>query len=695
MKKIAFLITTIVASSAMAQLPKWTVTDKELTQQCNDGIAKMKKDVDAIATSKSEPSFENTVVALDAALASYDMNAGVITFLEDVGTKPELRAAAGECKGNFAKAAIDVFSRDDLFIRFQTVRNSTKGRKLQGEDAKLLNDFYSSFIESGVSVADKAQRAKIQDLGKQIADLQIEFMKNLREDKRFVQLDKSEMAGLPGEWVAHLEKAKNGKYIVTTQYPDYNPFMQNAKSENARKRLYEQFNIRGGKRNLELFQKTLQLRDELAQALGFANHADKIFALQGRMATSTKQVYGFLGDLAEKLVPYRDRDLNDMRKLKCKETRCKDWDKITINPWDVGYYINQMEKSVGVDKEKIREYFPMETVTRGMFDIYQTIFNVNFEKQQNIDVWDPSVEVYAVRDKVSHELLGTFYLDLYPRDGKYGHAAMIGLIKPRYLGNGQYQKPVAAMMCNFTKSTADAPSLLQHDEVETYFHEFGHIMDGMLSRTKYYNHGGETTVPTVYSTRSGAPRDFVEAPSQMLENWVWNPTSLALLSGHYKTGEKLPKDMLDKMIKLKNVANGYVNTRQLFLATIDLDYHTAKQPVDANKMWNDKTREMNKIVPLESVYPIASFGHLMNGYDVGYYGYMWSKVYAEDMFSLFDKNGIMDARTGMRYRKMVYEPSGSQSTFTSVKNFLGREPNQDAFLKSIGIEVVSESKAAK
>lgn len=237
------------------------------------------------------------------------------------------------------------------------------------------------------------------------------------------------------------------------------------------------------------------------------------------------------------------------------------------------------------------------------------------------------------------------------------------------------------MVCNFPKPTAESPSLMHHNEVETFFHEFGHVMDSIVSHTKYYSHGGTS----IYNDRgTGTPRDFVEAPSQMLENWVWNPESLAMLSGHYKTGEKLPKDMLDKLLAIKNVANGYVNMRQLFMATMDLDYHT-NPPVSSTISWNEKMKQMLKIEPLDTVYPQASFGHIMSGYDVGYYGYMWSLVYAEDMFSVFDKEGVLNPRTGMSYRKKILEPSGSQSVSISIKNFLGREPNQDAFLKSLGI----------
>ena len=668
---------------SLAQLPDFKLDDKAVTKTCADAIAKAGKDIDIVAKNQNPPTFDNTVVALENAFSEFDKVVEIPIFLKSVAVDGPTREAGSDCEIKSKKFSIDSLSRSDLFARFQGVRNSDMGKKLTGEDKKLLDDYYTAFLQKGLGVTSETKRKDILDLSKQISELEVEFSDNINNDKRFIQIDKSELAGLPENWSSSLKMAKNGKYIVTTDYPDYFPFMKNAKSENARQRLYEQFSMRGGKKNVEILEKTLKLRNDLAIAMGFNNYADKMFTLNNQMATSTAQVRKFLGELTTDLEPYLDRDLKQMRRLKCKETRCPDWDSVLINPWDVPYYINQMQKMAGdVDPEKIKEYFPLQTVKEGMFQIYQTLLSLNFEKITNPNVWDPSVETYQVRDKASNDVLGYFLLDLFPREGKYKHAAMWGLIKPKYLGGPNYQKPVAAMVCNFPKPTIDNPSLMHHDEVETVFHEFGHVMDAMVSRTKYYSHGGSS----IYNDRgTGTPRDFVEAPSQMLENWVWKPESLEILSGHYKTKEKLPKDLLDKMIAVKNVANGFSNMRQLFLASIDLDFHT-DPPSNSTTVWNNKMWSMLKIEPLEGVYPQASFGHIMDGYDVGYYGYMWSKVYAEDMFSVFDKEGILNPRTGMSYRKKILEPSGSQSVFISIKNFLGRDSNRDAFLKSLGIE---------
>lgn len=683
MKKSAFILSILFSASAFAQLPAISTTDAELTKTCNDAIATALSQLDAIAANKSEPNFDNTVAAVDNVVADLDIKTAMPMFLFYVSPSPAIRAASTECRNNIKKFSYDAFGKENLFIRFQTFKNSNKGRKLTGEDKKLLDDFYATFLISGLGVADKEQRKKVGEISKQIGDLETEYLNNIQNGRKFIQVDKSELVGMADTWIAGLTKASNGKYVITTAYPDYIPFMENAKSENARKRIYEQFNTIGGKRNVEVLEKLISLRAELAKVLGFSTHADKVFALGGRMATSTGQVKTFIDDLLSKLKPGLDSDLLEMRKLKCKDIKCKDWDKVTLNAWDVPYYINKMRAKVGdIDEQKVREYFPMSTVTSGMFQIYQQLLSIDIEKLNNIPTWDSSVEVYAVRDRASHEVLGNFYLDMYPREGKYNHAAVQGIIKSKYLGGGKYLKPVAAMVCNFSKPAGDLPSMLTHDEVETYFHEFGHIIDDMLSRSKYYSQGSGDSI---YSPRMvGRSIDFAEAPSQMLENWVWKSESLAMLSGHYKTNEKLPADMLGKMLKLKNVASGYMASRQLFQATMDLDFHTTNQ-MDTTKAWGEKMQVITGVKMPTGVHPASNWGHMADLYDVGYYGYMWSRVFAEDMFSIFEKNGIMNSRTGMSYRKQVLEPASSLPASDAVKNFLGREPNQDAFIKSLGL----------
>ena len=663
---------------------------RDIIQKCENSIKKTQAKVQKIAENQYEPSFKNTILALESTLADFDFEVVNSAILRDVSPNQLVRKSSEECSLKAKNYSVEVYSDQNLFERFKKFKSSKQAARLKGEDSKLLEDHYSMFLLSGLEVEDIAKRKRIKELIQEISQLEIEFRRNVTDGVRLIQLSRSELAGMSEEWISKLKKTKTEKYLVTTRSPDYVPFMKNAKSSNARKRLSHQYHTRGGRRNIEIFEKTLRLRHELANLMGFKSHAERVLVQDGRMAESPGEIRTFLNNLIIDIEPYLEQDLNEMKKLKCKENRCANWRSIVLENWDWRYYLNQLKKkSADINPNLIKEYFPLEKVTSGMFQIYETIFSIRIEELKDQKAWHPSVQAYQVVDLGSKEVLGKFYLDLFPREGKYGHAAVWPLVKSRYLGGGKYQKPVAAMVANFPTPTADTPSLLTHGprgDVRTYFHEFGHIMDCVLARTKYAIHGGSTTYA---ESRSGTPRDFVEAPSQMLENWVWDSSTLPMLSGHYKTGKKLPQSTVAKIISLKNVGNGYLNMRQLFYSSIDLNYHVSP-PSDSTASWHNLWTQLLKHKLPATVYPNASMNHFMGGYDVGYYGYMWSKVFAQDMFTVFEESGSMNPRVGMMYRKQIIEPRGGRSVMTSVKSFLRRDPNQKAFLRSLGIESVAK-----
>ena len=319
----------------------------------------------------------------------------------------------------------------------------------------------------------------------------------------------------------------------------------------------------------------------------------------------------------------------------------------------------------------------MELVTEGMLAVYQKLLGLTFREIPKAATWHPDVKLYEVSDAASGESIAHFYMDLFPREGKYKHAAAFTLIQGRRLPDGTYQKPVSAMVANFNKPTKDKPSLIkhgEHEEVETYFHEFGHIMHQTLTKAKYGRFSGSNTA-----------RDFVEAPSQMLENWVWDPAVLDSLSGHYKDrNKKLPKELLEKMIAAKNMNVGLKSLRQMLFASVDQSYHTQGDIEDTTAVYRALQNKIARIPMSPGVHPEASFGHLM-GYDSGYYGYMWSLVFAEDMFSRFKQEGVLNPAIGRRYRELILESGSARDEAQLLREFLGREPNEDAFLKSIGL----------
>jgi len=347
-----------------------------------------------------------------------------------------------------------------------------------------------------------------------------------------------------------------------------------------------------------------------------------------------------------------------------------------INKEDFWYYITAIqEKEFSVDQEQLKEYFPIDVVTKGLMDIYQRLLGLTFTKVEGVPVWHPDVELYKVEDTASKETIGYFFLDLFPREGKYGHAAM-WQIQPGSLDpEGNRAKAVAGMACNFPKPTSDRPSLLYHSQVKTYFHEFGHVMHGIASRTNLS-----------YFYGTNVEGDFVEAPSQMLENWVWEEESLRLMSSHYQTKEPIPKEVLEKLVASQKSFSGAKALRQMFFATYDHMLHTRGE-ADTVAIAKDLYKELLGIDRIEGGNIGATLGHLV-GYDGGYYGYMWSEVFSHDMFQTrFAAEGILNPATGKDYRDMILRPGASLDGGVMLRTFLGREPNQDAFLRSKGLEV--------
>lgn len=614
--------------------------------------------------------FANTPVALEALLWDLSDQTAADTFLKDVSVSSTVRQAARDCQELLEKFGVDIFTREDLFQAVQSYADRKEA--LAGEPKKLLDKEILDFKRNGLLLAPE-KRAEVKKIKQRIVELEQAFEKNLGEVKDFLLVSRQDLEGLPEDYIQRLERAGD-QYKVTLDYPDYFPFMENAKNPEARRRLEALFNNRAAKENLPILQEVLRLRQQAARLLGYKNHA--YYVLEERMAKDPQKVQDFISRLEKKLKVLAKKELAVLLDLKRQEEGGKS-DGL-LHAWDWRYYDNLLRKTrYQVDNEKTKEYFPLDTVTDGMLSVYQKLLGVRFRRIPGA-VWHPDVKLYEITDASGGPPIGYFYMDLFPREGKYKHAAAFDLIKGRLLPDGSYQKPVSAIVANFNKPTPERPSLLkhgEHEEVETFFHEFGHIMHQTLTKARYGRFSG-----------SSVARDFVEAPSQMLENWVWSPEVLALLSGHYADrSKKLPQDLLEKMIAAKNVDSGLVNLRQLFYASIDMRYHTAPEIKDTTRDYAELMRNISMIPMSPGTHPEASFGHLM-GYDAGYYGYMWSNVFAQDMFSRFEAEGILSPGIGRRYRESILEPGSSKDEMGLLRSFLGREPNEEAFLKSIGLK---------
>lgn len=616
-------------------------------------------------------SFSNTPAAVETALDDfYDATAGD-AFLKDVAVSSATRVAARDCQTLIDKYNLEVFNREDLYRAVKSYAD--KGGNLAAEDKKLLEKELLDFKRNGLMLPPD-RRAEVKRIKDRLVEISQSFAKNIDDVKDSLLVTREELSGLPDDYVNRLEKAGD-KYRVTVDYPDYFPFMENARDPGARRRLEFIFNNRAAKENVPLFAEAIRLRAEAAGRLGYPSHA--AYVLEDRMAKNPFAVEDFLSRLRSKLKPLGKAELKVLLELKKNEEGAKS--DGMIDAWDWRYYDNQLKKTrYQIDQEAIKEYFPMETVVSGMLKVYQQLFGVTFREIPDAAVWHPDVKLYEIRDASGGDAIAYFYMDLFPREGKYKHAASFNIVNGRLLPDGSYQKPIAAIVANFPKSTTNAPSLLKHgshQDVETIFHEFGHVMHMTLTKAHYERFSGANTA-----------WDFVEAPSQMLENWVWDPTVLASLSGSYKDpSKKLPEDLLQKMIAVRNVDTGLVQLRQAFLSEVDMSYHTEREIKDPTALYARMMREISLIPMNPGTNPEASFGHLFDGYDAGYYGYLWSKVYAQDMFSRFESEGLLNPAIGRQYRDEVLAPGGSKDEMDLVRRFLGREPNEQAFLRSIGV----------
>lgn len=629
----------------------------------------LEKDLaDLIAIPAEKRTFENTIMGYERAFDKYGDALGMSGFLSYVSTDKEFRDTAKDLQMQISQYMVDVSTRRDVY---KAIREYTDTKpQLDPVQAKLVKEMLIGFKNSGMELNDE-DLEKFKELNKQEAEKVINFSKNIQEYKDPTVVTKEQLKGLPEDYIEKLEKTEDGNYIVTLDYPDYVPFMLNADDEEMRKTLEYKYGRRGGQDNVTLLEETLTLRREIAHLLGYPTHAH--LKLENRMAKDPKNVTTFLKDLEKKLQPMAKKEDKQMIAYKNEKTGKK---FRTLYPWESGYWGNKYRKEfLDLDSEKIKEYFPSQVVIDGMLSLFGNLFGIVFEPV-NIPTWHPDVKAFQVKDKSSGAVVAYFYMDLYPREGKYKHAACFDLVNGEEKEDGTYQLPFVAIVANMNKPSETTPSLLKHSEVETLFHEFGHVLHNALTKSKYAAFSGANT-----------SWDFVEAPSQLLERWAWDPTVLKKISKHYKTGEPLPDDLIDRMIKAKNFGSGGAYLRQNFFAQYDMTLHTAPKTLDTTKTYFDLTKKIRRLPLTKNTIPQASFGHIMGGYDAGYYGYLWSEVIAEDFFSEFEKHGIFNPEIGLKYRREILEKGGTIDEEVMVENFLGRKVDNKPFLRAIGLEV--------
>ncbi|CAO3681225.1 unnamed protein product [Umbelopsis vinacea] len=586
--------------------------------------------------------------------------------------KKDIRDASVEAEKEYDAFGIEQGMRKDLYDAVQNVFKKTDLNALDPEDARLLTKTELDFRRNGLALEEK-KRNELKEIRTKLSELSIEFSKNQNEESSTVAFTKDELENMDDDFLSGLKKEEiDGveKYVLTMRYPDVLPVLKMCKNENTRRTHYIAYESRN-KENIAILEEAIKLRRRAAKLLGYPSHAS--FVLEVKMAKTVEAVRTFLDDLVKRLEPVGETELERLKNIKRKEkeTRGEEFDG-KINGWDTAYYLRVLlEEEYQVDQQVIKQYFPLNNTVSKMLEIYSKVLGIRFVKvpTDKAVVWHPDVQLYECWDDTDTlEFSGYMYLDLHPRENKYSHAACFPL-QPSYLKeNGERVPPSAAMIANFTKPTADKPSLLKHDEVVTLFHELGHVMHHICSRTKHTRFNG-----------TSVERDFVEAPSQMLENWCFDHESLKYLSSHYETGNAIPDEIIDRIVKAKNVNGAMFNLRQLFFGIYDMDIHTSDdENLDTTTLWHALRKKVSLIDSPEGTYGQAAFGHIMGGYDA-----VWSKVFSSDMFFTKFNNNTLSRDNGLAYRHKILARGGSRDGMDLLTDFLGREPSSDAFMKEL------------
>lgn len=644
----------------------WVSWDEKYIQSLPIKIIEKKRSIyNAIkAIQDKDRDFQNTVYAIES--SDYEIS-DLTSFLSvhlNASPVKSIREAAKDALDVIQEQLIEIEFDEDIYKAVKVV--AEKRENLDPVSQKLLDDLLLSYKRSGFELP-KDKRDELKENIKKLALLGTEFDKNINDYKDHILLSENELDGLSEGFVKGLNK-KDDKYVVTLEYPDFFPFIQNSKLPEKRKEIIDKSSRKGGEKNLDVLSQIMGIRRANAELLGYRNHAD--FKLEVKMAKDTKTVRNFISDLVTKLKDKQREELSELRKLKAELEGGDD-----INYYDISYISNEhLKRTHNIDQEKLREYFPLEHVMNETQEIYSELLGIRFEKENSFNLWHEDVKLYKVYDK-SGSFLSYIGLDLHPREGKFGHAAVFGIVSGRSENYEEtnYRAPFSSMIANFPKNTEHRPSLLSHDEVETYFHEFGHLMHGVLTTARYGSQSG-----------SSVAWDFVEAPSQMLEHWVWDKEMLRRLSSHYKSGEAIPSKMQEDLIGSKLHMMAMFIMRQLVFAKYDFDIHV-NEGVDLVSYYAELVEELLGYTPSPNQIFPAGFGHLV-GYDAGYYGYLWSKVYATDMFSRFKEKGLLDSVVGGEYRKWILEKGSSVEEMDLLKGFLNREPSNEPFLGEIGVK---------
>ncbi len=669
-------------ANAVLTVPDWEQTPEAVEASMKDAIAKANTALDQIgAQDLGEVTFKSTVVALDDLAYQAGIAANRATLIKETNTNPAMRSAGENAVKAFQDWAVGIDYREDVYKAIKAFADTHP--KVSGEDAKLLKETLRDYRRAGLDLPPD-QRKEVEQLRKELSKLGTDFDTNIVKASAPVIFTKADLDGLPESFFASpgIKTGDDAYTVMANVTWQFNTVEENAKSEATRKKLYVIRETLAKDTNVPVLNQMLALRNKIALRLGYKSWDD--FQTEVKMARTGANAKKYISDLVIGIQPKFDSEVAELQKLKAADTNDPN---AKIDVWDWRYYSNQRNKQkYDVDKEALRAYFPFQNVLDGMFNIYQSIFGLKFEKIAVPYKWIDDLQLYLATDSATGEPLGMFYLDMFPREGKFNHFAQFDVISGKLLPDGKYQRPTVALLCNFPPANADKPSLLTHSDVETLFHEFGHALHSIVTRAKYGRFAG-----------THVPGDFVEAPSQMLQNWVWDKKVLDTFAADYRDpSKKIPGQIINKMNDAKLANAGVFYRRQFAFASLDLtlhDQHAEDAPYDCVAISNPILEKV--FLPIDpSTTFVSYFGHL-NGYDAGYYGYAWADAIAADMATVFEKakDGYFDNQAGLRLRREIYEPGDSRDVNVSIEKFLGRKQSVQPFLKKIGIGPQDKKKA--
>ncbi len=643
-------------------------------------IEQAKQEVNAIIVNRARPDFENTIVALERAGGLLNRISGVFFNINECMTSDQLQQIYMEIIPDLTAYGNDVSMNPLLFAKVKEVYDQRDDIALTTEQRMLLEKTYKSFIRSG-ALLEGAAKEEYRKVSEELSMLTNQYQMNVLAEQNAFFLNitnKKDLAGLPDYVIAAArEEAKARKqkgWTFTLQYPSFSPFMQYADNRDLREKMWRasafEANNNNDKDNKEIARKIANLRLRMAQLLGYSSYAE--YALEERMAQNPQTVNKFINDLFEASMPFAEKEMKEVQDYANAHGFVGQ-----IQRWDFSYWSEKLKNDkYAMDPNMFKPYFKLENVKKGVFDLADRLYNIEFRENKQIEKYHPDVTVYEVYDKADGKFLAVLYMDFFPRESKRSGAWMTAFREQYIDENGNDVRPLIQLVCNFTKPTSKEPSLLTFDEVNTFLHEFGHCLHGIFASGTYQSISGTS----VY-------RDFVELPSQIMENFATEKEFLDMFAVHYKTGEKIPQELIDKLIASQRYLAGYMSVRQLSFGMIDMAWHTITSPYTGDVIAMEKNAiAKTELMPVvENSVMTTSFGHIFaGGYAAGYYGYKWAEVLDADAFAAFKEKGIFNREVSTSFRKNILSQGGKKHPMELYKAFRGHEPTNEALLRRCG-----------